>query len=101
MACHTDKCETTHMAGESSDDTSKIMNSELPVATEERNLDVSIDYSVKISSDHVKSKMSVNKDKTSASTKPQKSLLGVQCVALVTVLQEKEQLKKRAKMMKR
>lgn len=63
VTCHRDKCATAHMVGDSSDNTSKIMNSELPVATEERNLEVSTDYSVKISSDLVKPKMPVIKTK--------------------------------------
>lgn len=57
MACHTDKCRTAHVAGDSSDYTFEIMNSELPGATEERNLEVAIDYSFKTSSAFVKPKM--------------------------------------------
>lgn len=91
MTCHTDKCRTAHVAGDSSDDTFEIMNSELPGATEERNLEVAIDYSFKTSSAFVKPR---NKDKTPASTKPQKTHPGVQGVVRVTALQEKEQLKK-------
>lgn len=56
---------------DNSDDIFKIMNSRLPVSTEERDLEVAVDYFFKTSTP-VKSKMSAkvlvvqNKDKISA-----------------------------------
>ena len=63
------------------------MNSELPIATKEKDQEVTIYYSFKTSA-LVKSKMPAkvlsvqNKDKTSASTKPQESPLGIHCWSL-------------------
>lgn len=49
MTCHVDKCKAAHLGGDNSEKTFKIINSELPVATKERDLEVTADYAFKIS----------------------------------------------------